>query len=285
MFKGKVTKRIFSFIAVTAVLAGMLPLCENAVYAEAYDEIGDLNKDGNVDIADTTLILQLYAEVMAGIETNFSGDQWSNADCNGDGSVDIDDATIVLEYYASSMAGIIDVSFYDFLVDAGLASPKLEPAMLAYLSMAEAGEISKPSGNESVSLIYIDDNDIPELLVNSYSGGDLYTYYDGQCVLVHSWESARSSGFMGYIEKSGYFFTYSSSGAVYWGLGKQELKSDGTFSLAESISQSDNSYTHNGKSCSKSELTSINNAFKSNMTSYETYTIDEFIDYLSSILL
>lgn len=263
-----------------------LSMSQSHVSAEyTFYSVGDMDSDGDVDIADATLILQFYAELMAGLETTFSGDQWSNVDCNGDGSIAIDDATLALEYYAISMAGLTNVSFYDFLVDAGLASPKWELAMFGYLSMAEVGELSYPSGNESVSLIYIDDDDIPELLVNSYSGGSLYSFYNGRCVLVHSWESARSGGFMGYIERSGYFFTYSSAGATYWSLGKQELKSDGSFSLAESIAQSDNSYTHNGKSCSKSELTSINNAFQSSMTSYETYTIDEFINYLSSILL
>lgn len=90
---------------------------EEMIQADTMLAIGDLNGDGEVDIADATLILSLYAALAANIEHDFTPEQTANADCNSNGTADIDDASLVLSYYAYKAAGIIDISFEDYLAD------------------------------------------------------------------------------------------------------------------------------------------------------------------------
>ena len=66
--------------------------------------------------------------------------------------------------------------------------------------------------NNGYSLIYIDDDDIPELFIssNSFAGGcDVATFYDNKCVYWH----LRDSSFL-YMPYGGYMFTYA-KGQVY----------------------------------------------------------------------
>jgi len=101
----------------------------------------------------------------------------------------------------------------------------------AYLDVIE----DVKTENSKYALLYIDDNDIPELLI-SYPdkefGGKLYTFYDNAPVLLTEWYIYRDVAFSAYSEKTGQFLLYSNGGAGFDRYdiyllkdGKTELKS------------------------------------------------------------
>ena len=117
--------------------------------------------------------------------------------------------------------------------------------------------------------------------MDSYAGGKLYTYKeDTGCSLVHSWASARSSGFCGYAEKTGYFYTFSSASAFIGSMGKQELVGD-SFVLRDSISVDNGNYKHNGVSCTKSQYNSIEKSYTDSYYSYGTFDFLNILNILS----
>lgn len=66
----------------------------------------------------------------------------------------------------------------------------------------------------SYSLLYIDDDDIPELIMRYNLGdGKLLTYKDGEIVYVDNSMTSRNRWATRYIEKSGKYFAYSSGSA------------------------------------------------------------------------
>ena len=115
---------------------------------------------------------------------------------------------------------------------------------------------------------------------DSYAGGKLYTYKeDTGCSLVHSWASARSSGFCGYAEGTGYFYTFSLASASIGSMGKQELVGD-SFVLRDRISVDNGNYQHNGVSCTKSQYNSIEKSYTDSYSSYDTYDFLNFMNRL-----
>lgn len=68
----------------------------------------DVNGDGELNISDSSDILKIYAEDMAGTGIyKASADINKKADLNLDGEIDMDDATLALKAYAMSAAGLI----------------------------------------------------------------------------------------------------------------------------------------------------------------------------------
>ena len=67
--------------------------------------LGDVNNDGSVDSSDAAMILRQYADVQAGKDGIFTGEQKSVADYNNDGTIDSSDAAIILKAYAEKQAG------------------------------------------------------------------------------------------------------------------------------------------------------------------------------------
>ena len=59
---------------------------------EFYNSLGDVNGDGNVNIADVTALISM---VLSG---NTSSDLYPDADCNGDGNINIADVTALIAY-------------------------------------------------------------------------------------------------------------------------------------------------------------------------------------------
>ena len=117
--------------------------------------------------------------------------------------------------------------------------------------------------------------------MDSYAGGKLYTYKkDTGCSLVHSWTSGRSNGFCGYAEKTGYFYTFSSSGALSGSTKKQELVGD-SFVLRDRISMDNGTYQHNGVSCTKSQYNSIEKSYTNSYSDYYKYNFLEFMSDIS----
>lgn len=240
-------------------------------------DLGDFDGNDSIDVDDAVSVLTFYAKKAAGVAVDdLSDEQFNAADIDTDGSITVQDAVYILTYYAQTSAGL-EPSWADILPEV-YGAPAWQTA---YYDLLLSGAIPDESGNATYALIYIDQDDIPELLVDSYAGGKLYTYKeDTGCSFVHSWASARSSGFCGYAEGTGYFYTFSSASAFIGSMGKQELVGD-SFVLRDRISMDNGTYQHNGVSCTKSQYNSIEKSYKNSYTDYYKCSFLEFMSYIS----
>lgn len=245
--------------------------------ADAFD-LGDFDGNDSIDVDDAVSVLTFYAKKAAGVAVeDLSDEQLYAADIDLDGSVTVQDAVYILTYYAQTSAGL-EPSWEDILPEVPYVAPAWQTA---YYDLLLSGAIPDSYGDTTYSLIYIDQDDIPELLVNAYSGGKLYTYKeDTGCSLVHSWASARSSGFCGYAEGTGYFYTFSLASASIGSMGKQELVGD-SFVLRDRISMDNGTYQHNGVSCTKSQYNSIEKSYTNSYSDYYKYNFLEFMSDIS----
>ena len=249
-----------------------------ALPAQAAFDLGDFDGNDSIDVDDAVSVLTFYAKTAAGVASieDISNEQFNAADIDWDGSITVQDAVYILTYYAQTSAGL-EPSWADILPEV-YGIPAWETA---YYDLLLSGALSDESGNATYSLIYIDQDDIPELLMDSYAGGKLYTYKeDTGCSLVHSWASARSSGFCGYAEGTGYFYTFSSASAFIGSMGKQELVGD-SFVLRDRISMDNGTYQHNGVSCTKSQYNSIEKSYTDSYSDYYKYNFLEFMSDIS----
>ena len=244
-----------------------------ALPAQAAFDLGDFDGNDSIDVDDAVSVLTFYAKKAAGVAVDdLSDEQFNAADIDTDGSITVQDAVYILTYYAQTSAGL-EPSWADILPEVyGIPAWKT-----AYYDLLLSGAIPDESGNATYALIYIDQDDNPELLMDSYAGGKLYTYKeDTGCSLVHSWASARSSGFCGYAEKTGYFYTFSSASAFIGSMGKQELVGD-SFVLRDRISMDNGTYQHNGVSCTKSQYNSIEKSYTDSYSDYYKYNFFHFL--------
>lgn len=249
-----------------------------ALPAQAVFDLGDFDRNDSIDVDDAVSVLTFYAKKAAGVAVDdLSDEQFNAADIDTDGSITVQDAVYILTYYAQTSAGL-EPSWADILPEVPYVAPAWQTA---YYDLMLSGEIPDSYGDTTYSLIYIDQDDNPELLVNAYSDGKLYTYKeDTGCSLVHSWPSGRSNGFCGYAEKTGYFYTGSSASAFIGSVGKQELVGD-SFILRDSISFDNGNYKHNGVSCTKSQYNSIGKSYKNSHTDYYKCSFLEFMSDIS----
>ena len=248
-----------------------------ALPAQAAFDLGDFDGNDSIDVDDAVSVLTFYAKAAAGVAVDdLSDEQFNAADIDTDGSISVQDAVYILTYYAQTSAGL-EPSWADILPEVPYVAPAWQTA---YYDLLLSGALPDESGNATYALIYIDQDDIPELLMDSYAGGKLYTYKeDTGCSLVHSWSSGRNQAFSGYEENSGYFYTYSSGGALIGSLEKQELVGN-SFVLRDRISMDNGTYQHNGVSCTKSQYNSIQKSYTNNCSSYDAYDFLNFMDSL-----
>lgn len=143
-----------------------------ALPAQAAFDLGDFDGNDSVDVDDAVSVLTFYAKKAAGVAVEeLSDEQLYAADIDTDGSITVQDAVYILTYYAQTSAGL-EPSWADIVPEA----PHVVPAWVtAYYDLLLSGALSDESGNATYSLIYIDQDDIPELLMDSYAGGKLYT--------------------------------------------------------------------------------------------------------------
>lgn len=259
------------------IASGSILSFTTALPAQAAFDLGDFDGNDSIDVDDAVSVLTFYAKKAAGVAVDdLSDEQFNAADIDTDGSITVQDAVYILTYYAQTSAGL-EPSWADILPEVyGI------PAwQTAYYDLLLSGEIPDSYGDTTYSLIYIDQDDNPELLVNAYSGGKLYTYKeDTGCSLVHSWSSGRNQAFSGYEENSGYFYTYSSGGALIGSLEKQELVGN-SFVLRDRISMNNGTYQHNGVSCTKSQYNSIEKSYTDSYYSYGTFDFLNILNILS----
>lgn len=259
------------------IASGSILSFTTALPAQAAFGLGDFDGNDSIDVDDAVSVLTFYAKAAAGVAVDdLSDEQFNAADIDTDGSISVQDAVYILTYYAQTSAGL-EPSWEDILPEIyGI------PAwQTAYYDLLLSGAIPDSYGDTTYSLIYIDQDDNPELLVNAYSGGKLYTYKeDTGCSLVHSWSSGRNQAFSGYEENSGYFYTYSSGGALIGSLEKQELVGN-SFVLRDRISMNNGTYQHNGISCTKPQYNSIQKSYTDSCTDYYKYSFLEFMSAVS----
>ena len=260
------------------IASGSILSFTTALPAQAAFDLGDFDGNDSIDVDDAVSVLTFYAKAAAGVAVDdLSDEQFNAADIDTDGSISVQDAVYILTYYAQTSAGL-EPSWADILPEVPYVAPAWQTA---YYDLLLSGELPDESGNATYALIYIDQDDIPELLMDSYAGGKLYTYKeDTGCSLVHSWSSGRNQAFSGYEENSGYFYTYSSGGALIGSLEKQELVGD-SFVLRDRISMDNGTYQHNGVSCTKSQYNSIEKSYTDSYSDYYKYN---FLEFMSDIL-
>ncbi len=70
-----------------------------------YEDIGDVNEDGELNALDAQAILQFSARSAVSGDTSFTKEQENFADLNADGFVNAEDASLVLQYSAEKGAG------------------------------------------------------------------------------------------------------------------------------------------------------------------------------------
>lgn len=241
--------------------------------AAAFD-LGDFDGNDSIDVDDAVSVLTFYAKKAAGVAVDdLSDEQFNAADIDANGSISVQDAVYILTYYAQTSAGL-EPSWADIVPEVPYVALAWKTA---YYNLLLSGEISDENGDATYSLIDIDQDDNPELLIDSYAGGKLYTYKDDTgCSLVHSWTSGRSNGFCGYSEGTGYFYTFSSSGALSGSMKKQELVGN-SFVLRDSISMDNGTYQHNGVSCTKSQYNSIAKSYTDSFFDYYKCSFLEFM--------
>ncbi len=133
------------------------------------------------------------------------------------------------------------------------------------------------------SLIYIDDDKIPELLIDSYAMQELYTFLHGTAVCVNNSGSYRNNHFSGYQEKSGQYWIYDSAGSDNWYLTIVELKNGNPADVetlgCDSVLQ--NEYHLGYKQISKEEAEQKLSEYRALETEFETFTYAEMLEILA----
>lgn len=101
----KKMKKLCSVMIIFIVIMGIFQYHNIEVTADStYTNIGDVNNDGQINVADAIEILRYYAVKSAGVEE--TSVNVYIYDVNKDKKINIEDAIIVLEYYAKKSAGL-----------------------------------------------------------------------------------------------------------------------------------------------------------------------------------
>lgn len=144
-------------------------------------------------------------------------------------------------------------------------------------------EVGMEESDAAYSLIYIDDDDTPELLIDSYAMQELYTFLHGSVITLNTSASYRSEHFSGYQEKSGQYWIYNSAGSDNWYLTIMELK-NGNTAYGETLgcdSALQNEYHLGYKQISKEEAEQKLSEYRALETKYETFTYAEMLGILA----
>lgn len=222
---------------------------------------GDANNDGNVNVRDCAFIAQALAK---GTTNNLP----ASADYNGDNKINVRDAAAI----ASDLAKPWKTTYRTQIIDHFLS------------------EVNYSFKKEELkyALMYIDNDEIPEVLVYHIGSGvnALYSYYNNQAYIVAWSESARNNAFVGYMEKKGLYKTHLSAGAFSGGTNIYKLQ-NANASLYESIyfdvdmTTNEATYTFNGKAIDKNLFDQKTQQYENDFKSATSISYDEFIKRLS----
>lgn len=144
-------------------------------------------------------------------------------------------------------------------------------------------EVGMEESDAEYSLIYIDNDDTPELLIDSYAMQELYTFLHGTAVCVNNSGSYRNNHFSGYQEKSGQYWIYDSAGSDNWYLTVMQLK-NGNTQHVETLgcdSALQNEYHMGYQQITKEEAEQKLSEYREMETEYETFTYAEMLGILA----
>lgn len=132
------------------------------------------------------------------------------------------------------------------------------------------------------SLIYIDDDEIPEMYIldTKYERSKIYTYFNEKCSMISESGSMRANSLNGYIEKSGKFITYDSGGVYYWGYVVNQL-SNGNISESEQLFYEDGVYYCNDDEISEGDYNKKLESYTSQYTEITYFTYNEITEQLN----
>ena len=146
------------------IASGSILSFTTALPAQAAFDWGDFDGNDSIDVDDAVSVLTFYAKTAAGVAVDdLSDEQFNAADIDTDGSITVQDAVYILTYYAQTSAGL-EPSWADIVPEVPYVAPAWQTA---YYDLLLSGAIPDESGNATYALIYIDQDDIPELLVDS----------------------------------------------------------------------------------------------------------------------
>ena len=92
---------------------------EHKIPFEVISELqtGDVTGDGVISIEDAQLALNAYVDIMAGMESTLTAEQFKAADVSGDNIVSIDDAQMILNYYVLNTVSDISTTWGELLAN------------------------------------------------------------------------------------------------------------------------------------------------------------------------
>lgn len=220
-------KKIFTTL-MCAVIAGAscLPSAAHASEVQETCLFANVNNDSAIDALDASLILTDYACRATDKDSIFNEAQSAAADVSCDGHVDAIDASLVLGYYAyKAVGGSGEIKEFLNADDGLLWKEVYKQTVSDYVVSAydtycgwgyEDITLEDIQASTKFALICVDDDDIPELIVESSLGGarygGLFTYLNGSAYKVSTYSGIS---WIDYIERSGIYCTSISAGSAY----------------------------------------------------------------------
>lgn len=182
-------KRRIAGITTGLMAMACIPTIVNAEDAETWNGINpDLNSDGSIDASDASYVLMYAAESGASnvgsfvefMEKYFEGKGIVNPDLNNDGSIDASDASYLLMYTAESGASNVN-SFAEFMEK--YFGSNAQEAVDWWTLYADRIKSYGSDTDYQFAFIYLDDNDVPELVESGFYNDSLITTIkDNSCV-------------------------------------------------------------------------------------------------------
>lgn len=130
------------------------------------------------------------------------------------------------------------------------------------------------------ALLYIDDDDVPELYVTCESmdfGSAMYSYSDQKVTRILTSPAVRDNGFMGYIEHTGQFVTLTHGGSMHYEYDVYQLKK-GQAEIVHKLRCDENAehlYDIDGEEFSKEAFDARYQTYQSQYTEVTYMTRDE----------
>ena len=139
-----------------------------------------------------------------------------------------------------------------------------------------------PSNCNKYTLVYVDDDDIPELWLKNTATDicSLWTYKNGQGYLVHTGEGPRNGYISGYYPKQNYFVTRFFSSVNFYATNVRKINNDGTNTIVSHLLYQDNTYSLNGNTVSESQFNEYMNWVDDNFVYPDFVSYSEILEQL-----
>ena len=140
----------------------------------------------------------------------------------------------------------------------------------AYINAAEIFDKKRENLPSDVvshfELCYLDEDDIPELIMSmSVSGeGAAYTYSNGTAICFWNWGGTRAGSINKLDQGTGIFGTYNSGGYNYWSYDTYKLGKNGAVSKTGSFGQDGDNYFIDDSSATEEQVNKKREEYKNN---------------------